>query len=161
MLNYSTTIEACKTVCEIEAILMQHGARSIWKEISEDGRIQAMSFSVETPYGELPIRLPVKVAPVFAILTQEKQKKRKSAIKATKEQAEKVAWRILKNWIEAQMALVEIEMVKMEQIFLPYAVIDASGQTVFERLECNRFLLKGEEGSLDRGKHQTADPGRI
>ena len=140
MLNYTTTIDALKTVGEIEYILIKHGARSILKDISDDGKVKALSFVVTTAYGQMPIRLPVDVPPVLAVLT--KEKKQNSKVKATPEQAERVAWRILKNWVEAQMALVEIEMVKMEQIFLPYAVLDASGQTVFERLEGKRFLLE-------------------
>jgi hypothetical protein len=140
ILNYSTTIDALKTVGEVEYILIKHGAKSILKDISPDGSIGSLSFIVETPYGPMPIRLPVNVDPVLAVLIREKAK-RKQTIKATKEQAERVAWRILKDWVEAQMALIEIEMVKMEQVFLPYAILGNSGQTVFENLQSRQFLL--------------------
>jgi len=140
ILNYSTTIDALRTVGEIEYILIKHGAKSILKDIEPDGSIGSLSFIVETPYGTMPIRLPVNIDPVLAVLIKEKQKK-KSTIKATKEQAERVAWRILKDWVEAQMALIEIEMVKMEQVFLPYAVMGESGQTVFEKFESRQLLL--------------------
>lgn len=53
-----------------------------------------------------------------------------------------MAWRILKDWIEAQMALLDIEMVRFEEIFLPYIETN-SGQTIFERLEDKKFLLEG------------------
>lgn len=140
ILNYSTTIDALKTVGEVEYILIKHGAKSILKDIAPDGSIGSLSFMVETPYGTMPIKLPVNVAPVLKVLESEK-KKRNSKVKATKEQAERVAWRILKDWVEAQMALIEIEMVKMEQVFLPYAILGESGQTVFEKLESRQFLL--------------------
>ena len=52
-----------------------------------------------------------------------------------------MAWRILKDWVEAQMALLDIEMVKFEEIFLPY--IEVQGQTVFEKLEEKCFFLEG------------------
>lgn len=139
ILNYSTTVEALKTAGEIEYILIKHGAKSILKDIAEDGSISSLSFKVNTQYGPMSIRLPVNTAPVLQVLAREK--KNKSAIKATKEQAERVAWRILKDWVEAQMALIEIDMVKMEQIFLPYAIIGDSGQTVYEKLESRQFLL--------------------
>ena len=62
-------------------------------------------------------------------------------MKDTEEQAEKVAWRILKDWVDAQMALIEIEMVKMEEVFLPYTIIDNFGTTVYERLEQTQLML--------------------
>lgn len=140
ILNYSTTIDALKTVAEVEYILIKHGAKSILKDIAPDGSISSVSFITDTPYGPMPIKLPVNIDPVLRVLIQEKKKKN-SKVKATKEQAERVAWRILKDWVAAQMALIEIDMVKMEQIFLPYAILGDSGQTVFEKLESKKFLL--------------------
>ena len=58
-------------------------------------------------------------------------------------QAERVAWRILKDWVEAQMALLDIGMVRFEEIFLPY-IETKNGRTVYERLEEKQFLLEGE-----------------
>ena len=63
-------------------------------------------------------------------------------IKDTREQAERVALRILKDWVETQMALLDIEMVRFEEIFLPY-IETSSGQTIYERLEERQFLLEG------------------
>lgn len=140
ILNYSTTIDALKTVGEVEYILIKHGAKSILKDISPEGSIDSLSFQVDTHYGIMPIKLPVNIEPVLKVLINEKKKKN-SKVKATKDQAERVAWRILKDWVEAQMALIEIEMVRMEQVFLPYAILGNSGKTVFENLESRQFLL--------------------
>lgn len=142
MLNYTTTIDAFKTVSEIEKILVGHKAKSVLKNYTQDGRIESLSFIVDIPTGQVPIRLPVDVGSVLQILKQEKKASPRKQIKATEEQAERVAWRILKDWVEAQMALVEIEMVKMEEVFLPYMVIDESGKTIFEKLEQRQFLLE-------------------
>ena len=73
----------------------------------------------------------------------EKKASPRSSVKATREQAERVAWRILKDWIEAQMALLDIEMVRFEEIFLPYIETN-TGKTVFERLEKQQFLINGD-----------------
>ena len=75
-------------------------------------------------------------------MKREKRNSPRSNIKATQEQAERVAWRILKDWIEAQMALLDIEMVRFEEIFLPY-IETQNGQTIYERLEQKQFLLEG------------------
>ncbi|MCX4339980.1 MAG: hypothetical protein OSJ72_10085 [Lachnospiraceae bacterium] len=39
------------------------------------------------------------------------------------------------------MALLDIEMVRFEEIFLPY-IETGSGQTIYERLEERQFLLE-------------------
>ena len=142
ILNYTTTVDAFKTVSEIEYILMKHKAKSIMKNY-EGETITGLSFLIDTGRQQVPVRLPVKIDECLEVL--KKEKRNKSNVKATREQAERVAWRILKDWIEAQMALLDIEMVRFEEIFLPYIEID-NGQTVFQRLEEQQFLLEYSEG---------------
>lgn len=141
ILNYTTTIDAFKTVSEIEYILVKHKAKSVMKNY-EGESISGLSFLVDTGAVQVPIRLPVKVDECLEVLKREKKNSPKSNIKATREQAERVAWRILKDWVEAQMALLDIEMVRLEEIFLPYIEMQ-NGQTIYERLEKKQFLLEG------------------
>ena len=47
-----------------------------------------------------------------------------------RQQAEKIAWRILKDWVKAQIALIESGQAELAQIFMPYAK-DVNGQTLF------------------------------
>lgn len=108
-----------KTAAEIEATLIINGAKSIQKDC-DGGKIIALKFLVDTAIGEIPIALPVNVEAVQKILSA--QKKRNSNVKATSEQAERTAWKCLKDWVEAQMALIEIGMVSIDQVFLPYVI---------------------------------------
>lgn len=140
ILNYTTTIDAFKTVSEIEYILMKHKAKSIMKNY-EGETITAMSFLIDTGSRQIPVKMPVKIDECLKVLQKEKKAGGKN-IKATREQAEKVAWRILKDWVEVQMALLDVEMVTLQEIFLPY-IVDQSGQTVYEKLEQRQFLLEG------------------
>ncbi len=138
ILNYTTTVDYFKTVSEIEYILMKHKAKSIMKNYDGES-ITGLSFLIDTGFQQIPVRLPVKVDECLEVLKREKKNSPRSSIKATREQAERVAWRILKDWIEAQMALLDIEMVEMQEIFLPY--IEIQGQTIYEKLEQKNFLL--------------------
>ena len=140
ILNYTTTVDSFKTVSEIEYILMKHKAKSIMKNYDGES-ITGLSFLIDTGFQQVPVRLPVKVDECLKVLQKEKQRGTKN-IKATKEQAERVAWRILKDWVEAQMALLDIEMVSFEEIFLPY-IETQNGQTVYEVLEQKHFFLEG------------------
>ena len=142
ILNYTTTIESYKTVAEIEKILVKHKAKSIMKDY-QDESIVALSFLIDVGYNQIPIKLPAKIEECYMVLCNEKKNGTKN-IKATKEQAERVAWRILKDWIEAQMALLDINMVKFEEVFMPY-IVDSNGRTLFEKLEERQFLLTQQD----------------
>lgn len=139
ILNYTTSVDSFKTVSEIEYILMKHNAKSIMKNYDGES-ITGLSFLIDTGMQQVPVRLPVKIDECLEVLKREKQKGTKN-IKATREQAERVAWRILKDWVEAQMALLDIEMVKLQEIFLPY--IELNGKTIYQALEQKQFLLEG------------------
>ena len=52
--------------------------------------------------------------------------------------ARRVAWRILKNWTEVQLAMIAIGNVKVEQVFLAFAQ-RPDGKTVYEALMEERF----------------------
>lgn len=141
LLNYTTTIDAYKTVSEIEYILVKHKAKSIMKDYNDDGAIISLSFLIDLGYTQLPIKMPVKTEKCLLVL--EKQKKTNKNIKATYDQAERVAWRNLKDWVEAQMALIDIDQVVLEEVFMPY-IVDNNGKTLFDRVKEQQFLLIGE-----------------
>ena len=136
ILNYTTKVQASKTVAEITDILVVHRAHSILTNYKE-GQIESLSFLIDTPQGNASIRLPVDPDAVLRVM-----KKYGSHVPMrfqNKEQAIRVAWRIVKDWIEAQMAILDTEMVKMEQIFLPY-IQTQNGQTLFQVFENQRLL---------------------
>ncbi len=141
LLNYTTSIEAAKTVSEIQGILSYHGARSILLNYDQQGQIEALSFEVDTPQGLMPVRLPVDPDAVLRVMMRSKSKVPRRLL--TKQQAIRVAWRIVKDWTEAQMAILETEMVKMEQIFLPY-IVTPTGQTLFQAFQERKLLPKPE-----------------
>lgn len=118
ILNYTTTVDSFKTVSEIEHILVKHNAKSIMKNYDGES-ITGLSFLIDTGVQQIPVRLPVKVDECLEVLKKEKKNSPRSNIKATMEQAERVAWRILKDWVEAQMALLDIQMVTSMLYFIP------------------------------------------
>lgn len=136
--NYTSMANPLKTAAEIEATLIINGAKSIQKDCA-GGKIIALKFLVDTAIGEIPIALPVNVEAVQKILSA--QKKRNSNVKATAEQAERTAWKCLKDWVDAQMALIQIGMASMDQIFLPY-VINKGGKTLYDTVREHGYLLE-------------------
>lgn len=126
-LNYTTSIAASKTVGEMQALLARHGASRIAVDY-DGGAPCALSFLLDTPHGPRHFTLPVDVDAMHRLLQrQDREGKLRSGSKATRssrEQAERVAWRVMKDWLAAQLALVETEMAGLDQVMLPYLHVD-------------------------------------
>lgn len=135
LLNYTTKVDVYTTLGAIRAQLVKHGAKKIMQDYDDDGHIAALSFMVDTPAGPRGICLPANVDAVYAVLLRQK-------VKCDREQAERVAWRIVKDWVEAQMAILESEMVQIDEIFLPY-MVGNGGQTFFQAYRKNQLMLPG------------------
>lgn len=145
LLNYTTTIDPFKTVSEIQKILVKHGAKAIMNNYDSNGRITSLSFLINTINGERGIKLPVRLESVYQILKNQNKKGEVSNKFVSEEQAERIAWRILKDWVESQMAILETEMVKLDQIFLPF-MTTKTGETIYELYETRKLLLENKEG---------------
>ncbi len=82
-------------------------------------------------HGVMTFRLPANIDGVLNAMKRNSKVPRRMVCQ---EQAARVAWRIVKDWVEAQIAIIEAEMATLPQVFLPYAQTD-NGQTVYERFE--------------------------
>ena len=152
LFTYTTKIEASKTIGEIQENLVAHGAKSVMANYTDHGTIEALSFMIVTPEKKvMGIRLPCDPKPVLQVLQQQVEDRKipRSILNDGENQALRVAWRIVKYWVEAQMALLETQMVKMEQIFLPYAIVHG-GRTLFEAMKEDKFKLL--EAKIETGQ---------
>lgn len=129
LLNYTTTVDAVRTASEMQGILAKAGARQIMLEYGAGGRPLGVAFSIETPHGMRQYVLPVSTVKVAQVM-----KAYGSGVPPRYQndpQAERVAWRILKDWLEAQLALISTEMVSLDQVMLPY-MSAGGGRTVYD-----------------------------
>ncbi len=136
IMNYTTKVDVFATLGEIQGQLVKHGAKKIMQDYDNDGHITALSFLIDTPNGPRGVKLPANVDAVWNVLAKQK-------VKCDRDQAERVAWRIVKDWVAAQMAILESEMVQMDEIFLPYMLND-NGQTLFQCYRQNQLLIGGK-----------------
>src|SRR5262245_53819852 len=105
ILNYTTSIEAAKSIGEITGILSRFGARQILTDYDDNGNVSGIAFTILIDGMLLSIRLPCNVDGVFENLRTVKGVPRRLI---TRLQARRVAWRILKAWLEAQFALYQV-----------------------------------------------------
>lgn len=145
-LNYTTKVEASRSIAEISQMLAKFGARKIMHDYDDNGTIVALSFSLVLNMdngGEVAFRLPTDWRPVQQIIAEIRKNNTKlERAVLTDEHAQNVAWRITKDWVEAQLALLETKMVTLPQLFLPYAVT-ADGATLYERIAQQPGLFLG------------------
>lgn len=136
ILNYTTKIPVSSTTAEIQKILTKAGAGAIMSEFDAQGNASSMSFRVDKDGVPIFFKLPVDVEGVTRALKRDR-------VYRDNDHARRVAWRILKDWIEAQMAIIYAGMAELPQVFLPYAQT-SSGETVYERMQQSEFkLLQG------------------
>lgn len=127
--DYTTSVSVHKSVGEITAVLVKSGARGIGQEYDEDGRLIGVEFVVTHHGLMLRYALPVRTEAVLAVLTGQQVEQRYR----TPEQAERVAWRILRDWLIAQLAIIETGMVEFPEVMFPYMRTDGADGTVYQQ----------------------------
>jgi hypothetical protein len=142
----------------LQQTLAAHGAKQISYEYGDDGKVHGVAFAVTVHAHRIRVQLPARIEQAQAVLKRQWDEgmishKRGRERTYGDEQAYRVAWRNILDWVQAQMALLEIGMAKMEEIFLPY-MLDIQGRTFFERMEQRGFLL--ETGKVRNRSHEHA-----
>ena len=137
--NYTSQVPVSQTICRIEQVLLKCGVSGITKEYGATANVVAIQFHIkrgpELP--EITIRLPAdkeralealwldyadgdKLTPDGKALQWHSRKKLKRANFA--EQAERTAWKIVQDWMEVQMSMIQLKQAETLEVFLPYVM---------------------------------------
>lgn len=131
--NYTTKIDVYTSLGEIQGALAKNGACKIMIDYGEGGRPLAVMFGIRTPAGPRGFALPANVEGVAAAFARQK-------IKVDLKQAERTAWRNIRDWVLAQMAFVEAGNVQLDEVFLPY-LTDGKGRTLYQLYQGGHLAL--------------------
>lgn len=127
--NYSSGTSPSISIGKIQQFLANVGANAVTVKYKE-GHPVALSFvlNVTTQEGQLALNftLPARIERVHELLQKVREAKRR-----TREQARKTAWANLRDWVDAQVALIQSEQVVVSEVFLPYLVLP-TGKSLFE-----------------------------
>ena len=138
--NYTSSIAAARSISFIEAKLVHHGARQVLKLYDENKTITGLCFIINTNGKDMPFKLPARVDDCERILKANLSKRtRPETFAKIREQAERTAWKIVSDWVEAQMAMIELAQVEVMEVFLPYLYNHSQQQTYFEMLKTNNY----------------------
>lgn len=145
LLNYTTTVDAAKTITEIQQLLAAKGALAVTVEYDSTGFPSAVTFAIMLDNHRVTYRLPSKYDEALKAMQQAPDVPHRYC---NRDQAIRTCWRILKDWAEAQLALVQLKQVELAEVFFPYAVDASSGMTLFEHWrESQKLLAEGEGAS--------------
>lgn len=146
--NYTSNVPVARTISRIEECLAEAGATGIMKEY-KDGFLAAVAFRVMLPNGkQMSIKLPANADGVFNALMKEVRRPRSGTVQKVREQAGKTSWKLMQDWVEVQLSLIQMQQADFVQVFLPYVW---DGKTTFyEQLKSNNFL------ALPAAKEETA-----
>jgi hypothetical protein len=153
-LNHTTTIGTEKTVGEIHRLLALAGASHVATRYGPDAIPAAVTFVIGVDDAARPFQLPVNVEAMREFLRREQRAGRirsypKGGLQTflSEQHAARVAWRVAKDWLEAQLAIVGAGQAALDQVMLPYLLLDPNdGTTLYDRYLDNdrRALTMGE-----------------
>jgi hypothetical protein len=138
----TTKISADRSAAEITAALIKGGAKSISTDY-EGRRIVGLEWVMKLGTGEVRFKMPARIDPVHKLLlTEAKRSSRWRDDERQKielrEKAERVAWRQLLRWVQAQMAMIDCGMSEMTEVFFPY-VQASNGETIYALAKASQF----------------------
>lgn len=137
--NYTSTVPVERTLARIEQVIAQAGAANISKEYNQ-GVLTALYFKVKHPGGrEIPVRLPADPEAVYQTLRKAVRRYRPGTDARLREQARRTAWKLMQDWVEVQVSLIEMKQAEFLQVFMPY--IWDGERTLFTLLRDRDFIV--------------------
>lgn len=162
--NYTSEVPSGTTIQRIVGILVKIGVAQIAMDYGLNGEIVGLTFAAHIEGRIVPIKLPVDVGACQEALWRDyvgsdrayktsdlkdelvsngNKRKRRSQFR---DQAERTAWKLMQDWIEVQISMVQLKQADVLQVFLPYAW--DGGQSFYHRLKAGGFaaLMAPKEG---------------
>jgi hypothetical protein len=151
--NYTSDVPVSQTVHRIEQVLIRCGVSGITKEYGPNAEVSALTFHIKFEGDKtVAIRLPANRDAAWNALwiayvdgdklnsdgTALYWNTRKKKVKGDfKDQAERTAWKLVQDWVEVQMSMIQMKQADFVQVFLPY-VWDGT-QTYYQKLKGTGF----------------------
>jgi hypothetical protein len=134
--DYTTTIDSFRTIGEIQELLVSAGATGIAMNY-ENGLLKSLFFRLKIKDQEFPFKLPTHADKVYLKLFAGRKMEHKLK-QDWEKQSLNIAWRIMKDWVEAQLAIIQLEQADALEVFLPY--LSCGDKTFYELQKESNFI---------------------
>ena len=140
--NYTSTVEASRSMAKIEELLVEIGATNINKQYA-DKICTGITFLLydQQLQQTLPFHLKAQVEECFLILWKDVKRPRPDTKAILRQQASKTAWKILSDWTEIQCSMILLGQAKPLQMFLPFIYDLKSNETLFDKVSTGKMKL--------------------
>ena len=153
--NYTSNVPVSGTIHRIEKVLLRCGVTGITKDYGDSPAgptVIAVAFSIQfNGERKVQVRLPADVNAAWDALwldyvgtdklshdgNRVDSGYKKKVKNDFREQAERTAWRIVQDWVEVQMSMIQMRQADVVQVFLPY--LWDGKRTYYQGLKENHF----------------------
>ena len=140
--NYTSTVDAVRSMAKIEELLVEIGATNINKQYENKicTGITFLLFDLQLQQ-TLPFHLKAQVEECFLILWKDVKRPRPDTKTILQHQANKTAWKILSDWTEIQCSMILLGQAKPLQMFLPFMYDMKTSETLFDKVANGKLNL--------------------
>ena len=140
----STEVPAERTAAEVSGELIKAGATQIATSYDQ-GKVIGLRWTMRVKGMDALFEMPARVDPIYQIFRKRNRttwisEKDKASMRA---KAERVAWRQLYRWVQAQNALIETGMVEPMEVFTAYWIAPGQERTLFQNIIDSQFKQLG------------------
>jgi hypothetical protein len=140
--NYTSTVDASRSMARIEELLVEIGASNINKQYKEKVCTGITFLLLDQQLQQtLPFHLSAQVDECFKILWQDVKRPRPDTEAIVFKQASRTAWKILSDWTEVQCSMILIGQAKPLQMFLPFMYDTKTNETLFDKIAIGKVKL--------------------
>lgn len=140
--NYTSTVPAITSIGKIQTLLVENGATGITMRYNQDRVCEAILFHITVNDKMLSFHLSANLDACYNVLLQDVKRPTKDTYPRLRKQAEITAWKIVSDWVEVQMAMIQMDQAKMIQLFLAYVYDESKNQTFYDKVNSNLKLLQ-------------------
>lgn len=140
--NYTSSVEASRSMARIEELLVEIGATNINKQYANKicTGITFLLFDQQLQQ-TLPFHLKAQVEECFTILWRDVKRPRPDTRTLITQQASRTAWKILSDWTEVQCSMILLGQAKPLQMFLPFIYDTKNNETLFDKVSSGKMKL--------------------
>ena len=136
--NYTSSVPAVTSINRIESLLVEVGATDINKKY-EDGKLKAISFMMLVEGRPIPFKLPARIHAVFDVLWSQYKRPQPGTKERVRAQAERTAWKILHEWTQIQISLIQLKQADFMELFLPHVYDHIHDKSYYTILKESKF----------------------
>lgn len=138
--NYTSEVDATKSMANIERVLVEIGASNINKNY-KDKICTGITFLHFDPATKRTIayHLKAQVEECFNILWKQRARQTKEAKEMCLKQANRTAWKIISDLVEIQCSMILLNQATTLQMFLGYVYDPQNEETLYDKISSGKM----------------------